>query len=104
MRLIGPTVWNKYAIDRREIARRAKDSPSVTLLQRTQVAQALRRCPNGACPAEDKNEFDLWLRWCSLDLVRCDFVPFASFTKDIPQTPKLNILVQEGIIPKNMDL
>lgn len=98
VRLIGPQVWENYAIDRKQVALRAKDSPSVSLIQRTRIAQALRRCPDIACPAEHTEEFDLRLRWCSLDLARCDFVPYDLFTKDIPQTPKLNILVKEGVV------
>ncbi len=104
VRLIGPQVRKQYPINRKEVALRAKDSPSVSLLQRTRVAQALRRCPDTACVAEHTEEFDLWLRRCSLDLDRCNFIPYGTFTQDVPQTPKLNVLINAGVFAKETKL
>ena len=104
VRLIGPQVRKQYPINRKEVAVRAKDAPSVTLVQRTRVAQALRRCPDAECVAEHTEEFDLWLRRCSLDLARCNFVPYGTFTQEVPQTPKLNVLINAGVFAKETKL
>lgn len=104
VRLVGATMRKKYEINRIDVARRAKDTPSVTVAQRKHIAQALKRCPQQACPAEHAEEFALWLRRCSLDLARCNFVPIGAFTKQLAQTPKVNVLLQAGVLTKDMQL
>jgi len=101
VRLVWPKIRQTYPIDRKQVGAWAKDSPSVTFIQRNRIAQAIRRCPDWRCKAENTDEFDLRLRRCTLDLERCDFEPYKSFTKSLPRTPKINVLLDAWIIGQN---
>lgn len=102
VRLIGPTVRDEYPIDWRAVAVRAKDSPAVTFTQRARVAEALRRCPQDACPAINGEEFDLWLRRCTREGSACGVTAYRWFAKDGAVTAKLNVLMRAWVIEENM--
>ena len=107
IRLLGNTLREVYPVDWQSVGVRANDNTDVTVQERGNIINALKRCGSTDCPAAARGEFDARLHRCaqqdapSTGEAFCGFSSFPDFPAGSRLTAKLSVLVNAQVVSQD---
>ncbi len=105
--ILADKIYKKYKANRQQIHQRLlsqdKSSPQYryfNLQDLTTLNQALKNCFDNNCQIKSKDEFIVYIKFCTYNLDKCWFEPIWNLTQWQWPISELNILLKENIFSK----